>query len=344
MARKTFRKVITSPEMIEKINPENKRLMKSFIKHKNAKCSDDTITNYESDLNIYFCYNLQNNENKSFIKTKKLELAEFFDYGLMELKWGGNRYSRMRSLLNSFSTFIEDYLDEDFPEFRNIVNKAVPKVPKEPVRKKTIILEEQVYKLRNTLIEEGNIDQAMYLMLLASTGARKSETLRITYDIIDENYTAFGGLFLETTEDIKTKGHGKKGTMMSRFILKDTFMPMYNMWIPVRNQRLEDNNKTTNALIVDKKGEPLTKAKIDTYIKHWEDILGIDLYCHAYRHFIVSELTRKGCSSDFVIAVLKWKSSDMFKIYNDLEDKDRNWKEIDKLKNTFSENSLYDIS
>lgn len=335
MARKTFRKVITSDELVEQINPKNKRLINAFLKHKNAKCSDKTIINYKSDLNIYFCYNLVNNDNKFFIDVKKLELAEFFDYCIIELQWSGNRYSRMRSLLNSFSKFIEDYLDDNYPDFRNIVDKAVTKIPKEPVRKKTILLEEQVYLLRNRLIEEDKVDQAMYLMLLASSGARVSETFCIKNSLIDENNTAFGDIFLETTEEIKTKGHGKKGTMMTRFLVKDVFMPTYKLWLPIREKRLKDNNKESDALIVDKNGDDLTPSKVQNFLRYWETILNVNLYCHCYRHFLVSDLTRKNCSSDFIIAVMKWKSADMFKIYNDIQDKDRNWKEIDKLKNAF---------
>ena len=195
MARETFRKVITSPELIEEINPKNKQLMKMFLKHKNAKCSDKTIENYKSDLNIYFCYNVTENNNKFFIDTKKIELAQFFDYALLELKWSGNRYARMRSLMKNFSQFIVDYLDEDYPDFKNQVNKAVAKVPKIPVRKKTILLPEDVYHLRDVLIDRGKIEQAAYLMLLASSGVRISESIRITVDMIDEDYTAFGGLF-----------------------------------------------------------------------------------------------------------------------------------------------------
>jgi hypothetical protein len=59
------------------------------------------------------------------------------------------------------------------------------------------------------------------------------------------------------------------------------------------------------------------------------------MYAHAFRHFIVSDLSRKNCSSDFIVAVMKWKTADMVKIYNDLEDKDKKWKEIDKLKDAF---------
>lgn len=335
MGRKTFRKVITSEEKLEQINPQNRKLVERFIKFKNAKCSDDTITNYKSDLNIFMCYNLENNDNKLFTKIKKIEIAEFFDYGLLELKWGGNRYSRIRSLLNSFSDFIVDYLDEDYPDFKNIVNKAVPKVPKIPVRKKTILLPEQVYALRDELVEKGLLQQATLLMLMAATGARKQELLRFTVDIIDENNTVFGDLFLETTGELKTKGHGKQGYMMTKFIIKDVFLPLYKQWLPVREEIMKKNNKEHNCMFIKSNGDPIKVSTIDSWIKKWETILELDLYAHAFRHFIVSDLTRKGCSSDFIVAVMKWKTSSMFHVYCDLEDKDREWKDIDKLKNAF---------
>ena len=335
MARKTFQKKITSDKLLEQINPKNKKLMDKFLRNKNARCSDETIKNYKSDLNIFFTWNLLENENKFFIDIKKIELSEFFDYGLLELKWSGNRYSRVRSLLRSFSTFICDFLDEDYPNFKNLIDKAVPKVPKIPVRKKTIIMPEHVYKLRDILIEKGNIQQACYLMLLASSGARKSESLRITTDMIDENHTAFGDLFLETTEEIKTKGHGKNGYMMTRYLIKDVFLPIYKQWLPIRNQILEKNGKEHNAIFIKSNGEPIGKDGINYWIKQWTELIDMDLYAHAFRHFIVSDLTRKGCSSDFIIAVMKWRSAEMYQIYNDLEDKDRDWKEIDKLKGMF---------
>ena len=332
MARKTFRKVITSPELIEQINPKNKKLMQMFLRNKNAKCSDDTIINYQSDLNIFFCFNLLYNENKFFIDIKKIELAEFFDYGLLELKWSGNRYSRIRSLMRSFSDFIVNFLDEDYPDFKNLIDKAVPKVPKIPVRKKTILMPEDVYKLRDILIEQNKIGQATYLMLLAASGARISESLRITTDMIDEEHTAFGDLFLETTEEIKTKGQGKNGTMMTRFIIKDVFLPIYQQWLPIREEIMKRNNKEHNFILIKNNGDPAKVSTVNSWIQSWETILDMDIYAHAFRHFIVSDLTRKGCTSDFIVAVLKWKSSDMYHIYCDIEDKDKEWKDIHKLK------------
>lgn len=335
MARKTFRKIITSDELIEKINPENKRLMKQFLKYKNAKCSDETIIGYTSDLNIFFCYCVQYLENKSFIKMKKIELSEFFDYGLLDLKWSGNRYARMRSLMNSFSDFIVDYLDEDYPDFKNLINKAVPKIPKVPVRKKTVLKDEDIDFLREELLKEDRLQEAVYLMLLSSSGVRVSESLRITTDMIDENYTAFSGLFLETTEDIKTKGHTKTGTMMSKFILKDDFLPYYNMWLPKRKEIMDKYGQNHNAIFITRQGKPITTDGVRYWVAKWEKILNTNLYPHCYRHYLCSRLTRLGCGSDFIVAIFKWATHDMYNVYNDVEDKDRNWKEIDKLKDIF---------
>lgn len=335
MARKTYQKKITSKEILSKMNPKNKRLMERFLKYKNAKCSDGTIEGYRSDLNIFFTYNYLYNDDKFFINIKKIELAEFFDYGLTELRWGGNRYARMRSLLKSFSDFICDFLDEDYPDFKNLVDKAVDKIPKEPVRKKTVVTEKEVYELRDMLIEMGLVQQACFLMLLAASGARVSESLRIGVNLIDENHDVFEGMFLETTEEIKTKGHGKKGTMMTRYIIKDVFLPTYYMWLKEREAILKKTGKETNAMFIKSTGEPISVEGVKAWVRKWGELTGIDFYPHCFRHFIVSDLTRKGCSSDFIVAVMKWKSADMYKIYNDIEDKDIKWKDIEKLRDAF---------
>jgi len=75
MPRKTFKKVITSPELLKQVNIENTKLMERFLKEKNTRCSDKTIDGYFSDLNIFFVWNLLNNKNKFFPEIKKIEFA-----------------------------------------------------------------------------------------------------------------------------------------------------------------------------------------------------------------------------------------------------------------------------
>ena len=121
--RKTFRKIITSESLIEQINPNNKKLIERFLKNFATKRSPKSVTVYRSNLHMFFCWNVENNDNIFFIDFNKYMLLDFFDYCCTELKWSSSRYSQMHSCLSSFSTFIEDIYDEQYPNFRNLLPK-----------------------------------------------------------------------------------------------------------------------------------------------------------------------------------------------------------------------------
>ncbi|MFB5759107.1 tyrosine-type recombinase/integrase [Paenibacillus medicaginis] len=333
MPRNTYRKQITTPELIEQIKIDNKKLMERFLRERNTRCAEGTIEAYRSDLNIFFVWNLLNNENKLFVDVKKIEFADFFSFCVEELKWSSNRFGRMKSCLSSFSTFIENFLDDDYPSFRNIILKAIESMPKNPVREKTILTEDQVNSLLNFLKNEINRPQEACLLALAiSSGARVSELLRFTTDIIDENNTAFGDMFLETTKMIKTKGRTKTGKMMHKYIIKDIFIPYYNEWLVKRKEILDKYGENHTAIFIRRDGKPATVDTIRGWIEKWEKFLDIPFYPHCLRHYIVTHLTRLGLSSDFIIEIMGWTSSEMYRVYNDLTAKEREWKGLDKLK------------
>lgn len=158
--RKTFRKVITSEDLIAEINPKNKKLMDRFLKNFATKRSPKSVKVYESNLNIFFCWNVENNDNKEFIKLRKLELLDFFDFGLDTLKWSPARFAQMHSCLSSFSDWIENYYDdvEGFENFRNIVKK-IEKPAKEAVREKTVLQESDINKIFDVLNEENRVQE-----------------------------------------------------------------------------------------------------------------------------------------------------------------------------------------
>ena len=231
--RETFRKIITSPELISNINPQNQQLIDRFLKNFATKHSPSSVINYRSNLNIFMCWNVIWNENKFFIKLKKYEFMDFFDFCVMELKWSSNRYAQMHSCLSSFSAWIENIYDEKYPEFRNLLPK-IEKLPKENVRKKSVFKKEELDKLMDWLGEQNKVNEQCLLALIMSSGSRASELLRFTTDMIDENHTAFEGLFLETTEDIRVKGRGVNGKYIPRYLIKDIFLPYYKKWLPIR--------------------------------------------------------------------------------------------------------------
>lgn len=330
--RKTFRKVITSDELTAQINKENIKLMERFLKNFATKRSPKSVTVYRSNLIIFFTWNLENNDNLFFIDFKKYMLLDFFDYCCTELKWSSARYSQMHSCLSSFSTFIEDIYDEQYPNFRNLLPK-IEKLPKETVRKKSVFTKEELDGLMAKLGEDDRVQEQCLLALMMSSGSRASELSRFTVDIIDENNTAFEDLFLETTEEIQVKGRGVNGKKLIRYILKDTFLPYYHKWLPIREKIMKENNQSHNHIFITKNGEPATVITFRSWAERWNDYLDKPFYIHSIRHWYTTYLVATvGLEQELVQDIIGWTSSDMVAIYNDSTAKDRKWKGLEKLK------------
>lgn len=340
MGRSTYRKVITSPELIESINKKNKKLIDKFLKNFNTRRSDASVKVYASNFNIFFCWNVENNDNKFFCDIKKSQFIEFFDYAVEELKWSPNRYAQMWSSLNSLSNFIENILDDEYPDFRNQVKK-IEKLPKANIRKKTILTEEQINLLFEHLIEKEEYQQAALLALACYSGARISELFRFTTDLINEENVAFDGFFLETTDEIKTKGRGKTGKMLYKYILKAPFLPHYNKWIEEREKILKENNQSHNSLFIKKNGAPADISDGRRWMKSWEKFLtknnengeDVHLYAHCIRHYLCTYLSKIGIEQELIVELFGWGSDAMYHIYNDLTAKDKKFKSLEKLKN-----------
>ena len=69
MPRKTVYNQITSDESIKQINPKNKELYSDFLDYlASVGRAPSTINGYRNDLEIFFCWNLEFNNNKFFIR------------------------------------------------------------------------------------------------------------------------------------------------------------------------------------------------------------------------------------------------------------------------------------
>ena len=330
MARATFKNIITSEDKIKNINPKNQRLVEKFLNNLKKNHSNGTIKVYKSNFNIFFVWNMENNDNKFFIDLRKIELNEFFDYCVSELKYNSARYSNMHSSLSSLSNFIENMLDDEYPNFRNLVKK-IDKLPNEKVRKKTVFKEEEIDNFLHKLVKEKRYQEACYIALVISCGARFSELLRITTDLIDEKHTVIDGLFLETLDEIKTKGRGQTGKMLKKYIIKDIFLPYYKLWLPERKKILEKNGLNHNSIFLKKNGEPATPAVIRNWIKHWEKELEENVYIHGFRHYWTTWLSNKNVSPKLIQSLQGWESADMVNLYDDTTFLDKSF-ELTELK------------
>jgi len=331
MPRYTFRNKITSEELTAQINPKNINLMQSFLKDKSIRTSDKTIAVYESNLLMFFTWNLQYNENKSFTDIKKLEFSNFFSFAANDMKLGSSRLNNIRSTLSSLSTFIEKfYGDEKYPNFRNVILKVVESTPKEMRREKAILTPEQVEGLLEYL-KKHNKQQACWLALAVTSGARFTELLIFETDMIDENRTAFGDLFLETTRQIKTKGRGKSGKLLYKYILREKFLPYYREWLKERSKILKKKGIDHNFLFIKNNGYPATGATIRGWVAEFEKRLKVPFYTHALRHYLTTLLSKKNIPQVLIKEIFGWSSLEMVGLYDDSTARDRTYKELENL-------------
>lgn len=322
MPRKTYRKVIVTEEILAKINKENQKIVDRYLRNFDTKRSDKSVIVKRSDYNIFLCWNYLYNDNKPIPQIKKYELMDFFDFGVNELGWGTSRFSSMHSSLNTLFNFIENFMDEDYVGFKNQMSK-IEKPVKQMAREKTVLSEDQV----NSLIEhlkkdEKNYQKLICLLLFISSGVRLSECLRITTDMIDENNLAFGDNFLKTTKKVKTKGFGKKGEPKYKYFLKDLFLEDYKIWLKQREEILKEKGRNHNAILLKSNGDPATVEVVNYWVRQWEDYLTndtktnpkherINIYPHCLRHWLVTQMARKGISQELTVAIYGWKSSDI---------------------------------
>lgn len=338
--RKTFRKVITSPELTAQINKDNIKLMERFLKNFATKRSPKSVTVYRSNLIIFLTWNLLYNENKLFTDIRKIEYADFFDFCVSELRWNANRYHQCHSSLSSFSAWIENYFDEDYPQFRNLLPK-IEKPSKEAIREKTILKKEDINKIFSILEEENRTQEQCLLALAISCGARVSELAQFTLSLIDEENTVFDGLFLETTEKIRTKGSGVQGKMLKKYILKDMFLPYYHKWLAERDEIIKKTNQDHDFIFITKDGNPANADRLRDWISTWGDIIEQPIYPHSLRHYQISLLKRLEIDDDLIVYLTGWAEGTghtMISIYNDNELTDTQFACLDNLKKFLNNN------
>ena len=332
MPRKTYRLKITSPELWQDVNPENKKLVNQFLREKNTRSSDTTIKGYKSDLEIFFTWNLLYNNNLFFIDIKKLQFAEFFSFATTYLRWGSSRFGRMRSVLSSLSIFIERFMDDMHPNFKNLILKTIEVMPKVARREKTVLSEEQVEGIFIYLEEQELHQINCWFALAVSSGSRFAELLRFTTEIIDENNMAFNNIFLETTRPVKSKGRTKEGKMLIKYIIKDIFWEHYENWINIRKDILDKNNKNHDYLFIKKNGDPAQGSTIRSWVKKIEKCLDVPFYPHCLRHYITTYLSKIGLPYNLIKEIFGWESIEMCATYDNSTAKDKRWDELDEFK------------
>lgn len=313
MGRTTRRNSITSAELLARVNPENKQLISDFLQYlKSTGKSPTTIAVYQNDLDIAMVWNLQHNTNKPFVKWTKRNIVAFQNWLIQDLGNGPARVRRVKATLSSMSNFVETILDDEYPEFRNIIHKVESPVS-QPVREKTILDDANMDNVLLSLVNTDQPEKACMLALALYSGRRKSELVRFKVGYFDDENIIYGSLY-RTPEKIKTKGRGN-GKFLYCYTLVKKFKPWLDIWLNARKEQGIESE-----WLFPDPGNPAEHRKVGT-LNSWartiSRIMGGDFYWHATRHRYVSYLVEAGLPDSVIQNIVGWEDVSMVRLYDD---------------------------
>ncbi len=332
MGRFTVYNQITTPEKIAKVNENNKQLGEDWLEYlQSIDRSPQSLTAYRSDLNIFWVWNYEYNNDKFFTKLTKREISKFQNHAINTWGWSPSRVRRVKSCLSSLSNYIQNVLDdeEEFENFKPIIRR-IENPQKEVVREKTVLPDEKVDYLLQTLVDRKQYERACAVAIVAYSGMRKSELLEMKVEFFNDEHFVYDSMW--KTDKIRTKGFGKLGKQLNKFILYGA-KPYIDLWLDARKEKGIDSEYlfVSKTRIENTEEFKYHKRKsLDHWVEEFTDILGVDFYFHCMRHYTCTKLHRLNLPSHVIQEFFGWSSSEMLQIYNDLTAEDEFGKYFDK--------------
>lgn len=315
MGRKTKMNDITSAELLAQVNPDNMQLLADFLDYlRSVQRSETTIASYDSDIKIAFVWNLQNNHNTFFVQWTKRNIVAYQNWLLNNNQNSPARIRRLKASLSSLSNYICNVLDDEFPNFKNIINKVENPVNR-PVREKTVWEDGELEDLLNKLVTKKWYEKACYLALAMYSGRRKAELCRFRVsDFYDDKLTCGGALY--KSAPLKTKGSGG-GKMINCYTIAKKFRPYLDLWLEERCvQGIEsewlfpDPNNPQEHI-------PISTA--NSWSATYTRLSGKQSYIHSLRHYFATSLARAGIPDGVIQKIVAWDSADMVQLYKDID-------------------------
>lgn len=182
---------IYTPELWEKVNPENKEILNDFLnEYRQQKKAQTTINAYFQDGRIILIYILQHHNNKSILEMNKKDFRNFSLWLTEECELSANRVNRLKSTVNSMLTFCEE--DDEYDYDINYAKK-VKGLPREKIKINEddfFFTFEEFIKVREKLIEAGDLQTAVLWSLAFDSAGRRNELFQVKKTgLIDGNKT-----------------------------------------------------------------------------------------------------------------------------------------------------------
>ena len=322
--RTTVYNQITTPEKLAQVNPENLELEEEFVEYMvSVDRAKSTIKQYIAALHVFWCWNLDMNDNISFFALTKRQISKFQNHALNIWGWSPARIRMVKSVCRSLENYIVRILDEDYPDYRTKWDKIESPV-NEPVREKSVFTMEEMQALLDYLVDNKQYMKACFLALALYSGRRKSELARFKISYFDDENLICDGALYKTPEKMTTKGRGSKGKLLYVYTLAKPFKPYLDMWIEERARLGIDSiwlfpKYNGNDWSSD---EHVAISTFDSYAKSFTSILGKPWYVHNARHFFTTSLSENNIPDKVIKDIMGWSTVALVDVYRDIDSED----------------------
>lgn len=298
------------------MNPDNAELLDDFIVYcESVDRAATTITVYKSNLRIWMVWIKDNLKNKSFLDIQKRDVVKFQNWCLKE-EMSPARIRGLRSVASSLSDYIKSMMDDKAPDFVNFIND-IPAPSLSAVREKTVLSDEQVEDLLETLVEQEKYQHACFIAILAGSGMRKSEIIQCECSwFVGEGVNIYEGMYV--SPEIRTKGKGKIGNPMKKYIIQDIVDEYIKLWMDERERLGIDSD---SLFVVKRKGEwgGIKISTVDSWMDLFSRLTEEVCYAHAFRHYSSTWLRRNDVSIDVIRDFLGHNDSATTELYIDID-------------------------
>lgn len=227
-------------EQWEEVNEFNRNLVESFLSD-SVELSPKSKKAYESNLRIWFVWVKENLNNKRQIDIKPLEYKRFQNW-MVNRGCSSSDTNNKRASISSLNGYIEIYYHDEYPMFRNFINKSIKRPPKNIVREKIPLTKEEFRHLVDVLQDRGEYQMVAYVLFTFDTGCRREESRQLTKDtielkpIIKKRVTkGESGNEVETTVKLYyTKPIRCKGGKIRRLAFGEEAMNALKKWMEIR--------------------------------------------------------------------------------------------------------------
>jgi integrase/recombinase XerD len=192
MATKTrvYNKLYTDEEW-EIVNKVNKAIIQDFLEeYQQRKMKKSTLVQYANNLRILMIFINRYCKNKSILDLGKRDFRRLSIWLSDDLHMSNARTNSILSACRSMLTYCEN---SDEWEYDNNISKKVKGLPKERVHSDDedfFMSFDQIMKIRERLLEIGEMQLCVLHMILFDSGARRNEVAQVKKQgLLDGNKT-----------------------------------------------------------------------------------------------------------------------------------------------------------